>query len=955
MNCKILINLKYWLGMFLIAFPTIAFSYYIVDENFTAFPTGWTNSGVAISGDTYVSTSTSAKFLEDADNFVRAANDIDSITTVSFWIKADSGSTLSGGAFVVSAQKVGVNAGAWTAQKTFRLDESNSDSITRTWSLKTITLESVYNTKEDINLKFEYVSGGASVYMDNLVCSGPANATTAAYILCKTQQGGTSISQNTWQNDSYVYFASVYPESAASDLKHWKYDKQSGYVINSDSSSCSGYNAYGEWNNVYLYPGLSYFHIQPRTSGLWRTEAVFAILCDSTPPSTISNLSCSDSSGYTATLNWTACDSDGLSPWNEYEILWKTGGAPIDSDSNGVYNKVSYSTLGTQTTSSVTISGLSPNTNYQFKIRGKDSAGNRGALSNNISVTLPNVVHHFDVDCDSKAPLAVEQGQTFILKIQAKDAANGNFNSFNDYVDIYAETGIIEPCTATLVNGYAEVECRLTDPDSNITIMVSYSPVTAKIIISEISSYGSSGKLDRFFEIMNYGGRVQDLKGWQTIYNNNPGTIDVTFKVNLRGYLGVGEKMVVARDGDAFYSKYGFYPDFVNQGFWLNDGDDTICIFNSNIGSIIDKTFAFTAQDILFERRGDSLPNIGNLASYWINCGGIFGTPKADNNNPISVTTQVATGSIEMNVSSANYMSYLDIVVNTDTPIEGQNINITISARDDSGSLYGLFTGVVGMSSSAGVVIPTSSNNFSGGQVTQNIIIDSPALAGDVTCTFTVTYNLPNGGMPDVIISEVKVGTDRFIELLNAGGMTQNLRNWKLRHYKVGTGLMATIYLSGIMPVGDSIVIVQSDELFTGSFPNVVMDYENVNMSFSAGDKNYFQLLDNEDNIVDNFGSASMPDMISGAYYRVYNPQNDGTVISGTSTSAWIIATGASGTPKSPNPAGEIPINYDTRVGQAVFTLYMDNAPQIIINDDSYTFKNSDSNVYAGTIDVDFK
>ncbi|MBP7654638.1 lamin tail domain-containing protein, partial [Candidatus Dependentiae bacterium] len=773
--------------------------------------------------------------------------------------------------------------------------------------------------------------------------------------MCKTQQGGTSISQNTWQTDSYVYFTSIYPESAAADLKHWKYDQQSGNVIVSDSANSSGYNTTGEWNSVYLYPGLSYFHVQPRTSGLWRTEMVFSILCDSTQPTTISNLSCSDSSGYTATLSWTSCDSDGLSPWNEYEIIYKSGGAPTDSDSDGVYNKNNYTALGTRTTTSITATGLTPNTNYQFKIRGKDSAGNIGILSNNLSITLPNVVHHFDVDCDSEAPLAVEQGKTFVLKIQAKDSLNANFD-LDDYVDIIAETGVIEPCSATLVNGYAEVECRLTDPDSNITITVSYSAVPAKIIISEIQTknYQPGDPNDRFFEILNYGGRIQDLKGWQAIYNNNPSTEDKIFKINMRGYLGVGERLVVGRDGDEFYAQYGFYPDFVNQGFWLNNGNDTICLFNTNSNSIVDRSFALTTTANLFERRPDSLPNEGSVLGYWIDRGTVLGTPKAANVNSISVTTQVATGTIEMNVTSANYMSYLDIVLNTDTPLEGQNINITISARDDSGSLYGLFTGVVGMSSSAGIVIPSTSNSFSGGQVTQNIIIDSPLLSSDVTCTFTVTYNLPNGGMPDVIISEVKVGTDRFIELLNAGGMTQNLKNWKLRHYKVGSGLMATVYLSGILPVGDSIVIVENEEDFHVSHSSIVVDYENTKLDYAAGDKNYFQLFDNEDNLMDNFGTATMPDMVDGAYYRIYSPQNDGTIISGTSTSAWIIAAGASGTPKTPNPSGEIPINYDTRVGQAVFTLYMDNAPEIIINDDSYTFKNSDSTAYIGVIDVDF-
>lgn len=104
---------------------------------------------------------------------------------------------------------------------------------------------------------------------------------------------------------------------------------------------------------------------------LWGTEPGGAVE-DSEPPSVPSGLTASDAGPTSVTLNWTAsADNVGVAG---YDVL------------NGT------TVTGTATTTSLRVTGLTPDTPYSFSVRARDAAGNVSSASTPVSTrTLPGV------------------------------------------------------------------------------------------------------------------------------------------------------------------------------------------------------------------------------------------------------------------------------------------------------------------------------------------------------------------------------------------------------------------------------------------------------------------------------------------------------------------------------------------------------------------------------------
>ena len=102
---------------------------------------------------------------------------------------------------------------------------------------------------------------------------------------------------------------------------------------------------------------------------------------DKSSPATVDDLSWLKVTTTTVKLSWTAIAHDGYSGWSTYEVYYKQDGEPGTGDTH--WDSSNASSLGTRTTANVTITGLTANTTYYFKIRGKDEAGNYGELSSN--------------------------------------------------------------------------------------------------------------------------------------------------------------------------------------------------------------------------------------------------------------------------------------------------------------------------------------------------------------------------------------------------------------------------------------------------------------------------------------------------------------------------------------------------------------------------------------------
>lgn len=146
-----------------------------------------------------------------------------------------------------------------------------------------------------------------------------------------------------------------------------------------------------------------------------------ATAADVTPPTTIADLGASpDADLARITLSWTPASEDNF---DTYEIFYNHTGSVSATDSK--FDKNQFIELGTRTTTSVTLTGLSWGSTYYFKIRGVDQATNKGTLSNEVSASTiaePLIIMDGLFDGESKwgAPVAIADGVAGWFDVNAK-------------------------------------------------------------------------------------------------------------------------------------------------------------------------------------------------------------------------------------------------------------------------------------------------------------------------------------------------------------------------------------------------------------------------------------------------------------------------------------------------------------------------------------------------------
>lgn len=146
-----------------------------------------------------------------------------------------------------------------------------------------------------------------------------------------------------------------------------------------------------------------------------------ATAADTTPPSTITDLTASaDTDLNKITLSWTPATEENF---DTYEIFYNHTGSVSATDSK--FDKNNYISLGTRTTTSVTLTGLNWGSTYYFKIRGVDQAANKAVLSNEISASTiaePLIIMDGLFDGESKwgAPVAISDGMAGWFDVNAK-------------------------------------------------------------------------------------------------------------------------------------------------------------------------------------------------------------------------------------------------------------------------------------------------------------------------------------------------------------------------------------------------------------------------------------------------------------------------------------------------------------------------------------------------------
>ena len=199
----------------------------------------------------------------------------------------------------------------------------------------------------------------------------------------------TSLTTDTWfkysdtGSDDQISFSWTDPSSASDDTFYYELNSNSGDTITGDESATA--NSYID--DITVSEGTNYFHVRPRNgAGTWGTERKFTVEYDKTAPTGVAINSIVADSESQLTVN-TAVGTDSGSGLNA-EAYWfeETSGNPGGSSSS-VW----------QSSATFIDDGLSPNTQYSYRVKARDALGNESSYSiASFKYTLANSPSNLD-------------------------------------------------------------------------------------------------------------------------------------------------------------------------------------------------------------------------------------------------------------------------------------------------------------------------------------------------------------------------------------------------------------------------------------------------------------------------------------------------------------------------------------------------------------------------------
>ncbi len=151
-------------------------------------------------------------------------------------------------------------------------------------------------------------------------------------------------------------------------------------IVDGDSQNNRGDGRYGDYAQMTIDPtdDRTFWHIAEYMKGPTNVRKSHVVAFqleapepDNEAPTAPTNLTASNTTGSTTTLSWNAAtDNVGVTAYDIYQ--------------NG-------NVIGSSSTTSYTVTGLTPLTTYSFTVIAKDAAGNQSPASNSVSVTTTDV------------------------------------------------------------------------------------------------------------------------------------------------------------------------------------------------------------------------------------------------------------------------------------------------------------------------------------------------------------------------------------------------------------------------------------------------------------------------------------------------------------------------------------------------------------------------------------
>ncbi|KKS32423.1 MAG: Fibronectin type III domain-containing protein [Candidatus Amesbacteria bacterium GW2011_GWA2_42_12] len=159
------------------------------------------------------------------------------------------------------------------------------------------------------------------------------------------------------------------------------------------------------------------------------TGGNITIQSDTTSPIVISNLSTSNPSLNSLTLNWTSpSDTGPINKASSYEIRYSTSGITSSNWTSATLVTSPPAPANAGTTQSLVVSGLNPATTYYFGIKSKDGNNNQSSLSNVASATTTNK-GSLNFQIKFQGVSSAVSGKVVNIALKQGTTQTGNFNN----------------------------------------------------------------------------------------------------------------------------------------------------------------------------------------------------------------------------------------------------------------------------------------------------------------------------------------------------------------------------------------------------------------------------------------------------------------------------------------------------------------------------------------------
>ncbi len=512
---------------------------------------------------------------------------------------------------------------------------------------------------------------------------------------------------------------------------------------------------------------------------------------DTEAPTAPTNLSASNTTSFSTTLNWTAStDNIAVSSYDVYN-----GSTIVGSSSTTTYN----------------VTGLSPSTNYTFSVRAKDAAGNQSTASNSVYVitqassggtaTELFISEYIEGSSNNKA-LEIANFTGSPVDLSAYDLRKAT-NGSGSFGSTYQLTG-------TLANGTVFVIAN----SSAVAAITSVANVTTGSGIvtfngnDAIALYKNGTMIDLLGNPSSSANFAQNTTLRRKSSITSPNTTYTTaewdsFATDTFGGLG-SHSVDGGSQGDTQA------PTAPTSLAASNISETSLNLsWNASTDNV-----AVTGYDVY---RGTVL--IGSASTTAFNVTGLT----VATSYSFTVRAKDAAGNVSGNSNTANATTVDVTAPSNPTSLASSNItetsvNLTWSASSDNAGVtgYDVYQG-------GSLLTSTTGTTYSVTGLTANTSYSFTVRAKDAagntsgdsnTLNVTTNDSLPSGTASDLLISEYVEGSsnNKALEIANFTGSPVDLSAYDLRKATNGSGSFGSTYqLTGTLANGSVFVIANSN------------------------------------------------------------------------------------------------------------------------------------------------